>query len=104
MISPLAALVRLHELNVDPPKSKATRQRQEERLLQALSSRLRAHYDHARARYGDSALVPLERNVCRGCYMRQPSVLNEIEEGISQCENCGRLNYDADLAFEELVG
>ena len=104
MISPLAALLRLHELNTEPPEDEAKRRRHEQRLMVALPDRLQAHYETARRRYGLTAVVPLERGICRGCYVRQPSAPKSIEEGVFSCQSCGRVLYDQEAAFEELVG
>lgn len=103
MISPLAALVRLHELTIDPPADQEVRIRLEGRLRQAMSARLQAAYENALRRYGASALAELDRGICRGCYVRQPAGLVAISGHVHQCQNCGRLIYDPDEAWEEVA-
>jgi hypothetical protein len=36
--------------------------------------------------------------------MRQPNSGNEIAEDIHECQNCGRLLYDPDVAYDYSVG
>ena len=104
MIAPLAALLRLHELQTSGEAESPMGRREEARLLQPLSSALLEQYQNLQRRYGDSAIVPMERRICKGCYMRQPAIPEEVEEDVHVCQNCSRLLYDPDVAFGLSVG
>lgn len=104
MIAPLAALIRYHELKTDNSEKTSYNKREEARLLASMSDDLKNRYEMAVRRYGAKAVVPLERGICRGCFMRQPAILPEIEEDVHACQNCGRLLYDPDVAYELSVG
>jgi predicted nucleic acid-binding Zn-ribbon protein len=103
MIAPLAALLRYHELKTQGTAAALTR-REEARLLQSLTLDIQRRYSNLSKRFEASAVVPLERGICTGCYMRQPADLKEIGEDIHECQHCGRLLYDPDVAFELSVG
>lgn len=106
MIAPLAALIRYHEVQAGIAAGAATARGQVEtpRLLQAMSPNLTARYMKTFRRYGKDAVVPMERGICMGCFMRQPTNSPEVDEDIHQCESCGRLLYSPDVAFELAVG
>jgi predicted nucleic acid-binding Zn-ribbon protein len=53
-------------------------------------------YDRIFKKKGDAAVVPLEGDICGGCHMKV--VIGTIqslkqEEGLTQCESCGRILY-----------
>lgn len=106
MIHPLAALIRLHELNVAAPTGEAERTHANEqvRMLQAVSPSLHQRYLRIHARHGESAVVPREDGVCTGCHVRQPAAARPVEDAIFQCQNCHRLLYERDEAYELSVG
>lgn len=105
MIHPLAALIRFHEMQTEASaKPEAPPQQEALRLQQAMSPTLQHHYLKLFARYGSTAVLPLRRGVCTGCHMRHPAGAGKLAEGVSQCQNCHRLVYDADEAFELCVG
>lgn len=103
MIAPLAALLRLHELHIEGADING-RGAEINRLRQSMSDRLNERYEQLLSRHGHTAVAELERGICRGCFMRQPGQTVELEEDVYQCENCGRLLYDPDVAFELSVG
>lgn len=103
MNTPLSSLRRLHELEqaVSSAEKSAS---EKERLSKRLDSKLLARYRQALQRHGESAITELQHgNVCSGCYMRQPVVPRILAENICQCENCGRLLYDADVEMDYLL-
>lgn len=102
MISPLAALLRLHEKTapnaedgITPPGARETA-----RLERSIDPKTLSRYRIACERYGAEAMVELDRNVCTGCNMRQPSRPRVLEEDILQCDSCGRIVYDPDAAYD----
>jgi hypothetical protein len=104
MIAPLAALLRYHDLQTEAGHAEISENQEVVRLKQAMSDGLYRKYLRTHRRHGLSAVVPSERGVCSGCHMRQPAGAPEIEEDISECQNCGRLLYDPDVAFDYSVG
>ncbi len=110
MIPAVQALIRLHELSY----STGTGMRPDRERLQAEMERCKAsippevlqRYEHLQRRYGARALAMLERNICKGCFISQPSTLKEIAEDIYVCQHCGRLLYPIDVigAYEVRVG
>lgn len=98
MISPLQALIRIHEMNVEEPDFRDSVEKG--RLEQSFSSALARKYGLTFRKFGAAALVPMERGVCRGCYTRQPAMMEEIDEDVHECFNCGRLIYDPDVAYD----
>ncbi|MCC5877198.1 MAG: hypothetical protein JJU11_13335 [Candidatus Sumerlaeia bacterium] len=99
MISPLAALLRLHEMvneGEDSPEMV--------RVAQSLSPTLARKFEITRRRFGATAVVPMERGVCKGCYTCQPAMVPEIDDDVHECFNCGRLIYDPDIAYDYFVG
>lgn len=103
MIAPLSALLRLHEFNCGIT-SATLGNIDRERLLAAVDPVVMARYERLLKRFGQSAVVPMERQVCSGCHMRQPAEPKHLDMDIYQCENCHRLLYDPDLACELSVG
>lgn len=85
-------------------EGKETHRREETRLLQSLSPDALRHYTNAERRYGISAVVPMAKQSCTGCHVRQPKMLAEVAEDVHECQNCGRLLYDPDVAYELSVG
>jgi predicted nucleic acid-binding Zn-ribbon protein len=105
MIAPLAALIRYHELKTEPAVGQsAARASEEFRLLQSIPNDLQKRYVRVAKRHQISAVVPFERGVCTGCHMRQPSVPQEVAEDVYECQNCARLLYDPDVAYDYSVG
>lgn len=104
MITPLQALLRLHELQY----STGTGMRADRDRLQAEMERCRAsiptlllqRYENLQQRYGARAIASLERNVCKGCYISQPATLKEIAEDLYVCEQCRRLIYDPEMVID----
>jgi predicted nucleic acid-binding Zn-ribbon protein len=105
MISPLVALIRLNELESDAAATPSpNRTAEAHRLTQAFSTETQHRYLRMRRRYGATAIVPVERGICMGCFMRQPAVPKEIEEDVYECQNCGRFLYEPEVAFDYSVG
>jgi predicted nucleic acid-binding Zn-ribbon protein len=106
MIAPLAALLRLHEINetVRTQGEKAVNRSEVNRLLQSLTPQLHRHYLTACRRFGETPIAVIERGACTGCHTRQPAQLPEIDEGVYQCHHCGRLVYLPEEAYELYVG
>lgn len=105
MISPLAALLRLHEIHLAKNGTPdAPRNAEVSRLLQALTPALHQRYVNTLRRHGVNAVAPLEHGICMGCFMRQPSQPQQIDEGLFLCQHCGRILYDRDEAYEASVG
>lgn len=104
MISPLAALLRLHEINVSSPRPDGPRSAEVQRLLLALTPELHQKYLNNYLRHGSMAVVPVERGACTGCYTRQPRQPYYVDDGVLECQHCGRLLYDRDEAYELSVG
>lgn len=103
MNTPLSSLRRLHELEqaIHAAEKSAC---EKERLAKRLDAKLLTRYRQALQRHGETALAELQHgNVCSGCYMRQPVVPQRLAENICQCQNCGRLLYDADVEMEYLL-
>lgn len=104
MITPLQALLRLHELQY----STGTGMRSDRDRLKAEMERCRAslpasllhRYENLQRRYGVRAIASLERNVCKGCFIAQPATLREVAEDIYVCEQCGRLMYDPEMVID----
>ena len=84
MIAPLAALIRLHEMRTEFSDEKETHRREETRLLQSLSPVVLRHYTNAERRYGMSAVVPMAKQSCTGCHLRQPKLLAEVAEDVHE--------------------
>lgn len=106
MIHPLAALLQYHEIYSGPVQGPgdATRRPDTHRILQAVSPALHQRYLKIHRRYGANAIVPRNRGICSGCHVHQPAASQEVERGVFQCQNCHRLLYDPDEAFELSVG
>lgn len=101
MISPLAALIRYHELTTESPsEGTPVRTSEEFRLLQSIPQDLQKRYLRVHKRYNASAVTTLERGICTGCHMRQPAAAPEVAEDVHECQSCGRLLYDPDVAFD----
>ncbi|MEO8377368.1 MAG: hypothetical protein ABI579_06830 [Candidatus Sumerlaeota bacterium] len=105
MIHPLAALIRFHEIQSDGVvRPEGSLPAEALRLQQVLTPTLQQHYEKLFARYGSTAVLPLRRGICTGCHMRHPAGAHRLAEAISQCQNCHRLVYDPDEAYELCVG
>lgn len=55
-----------------------------------------ALYERLIVRKGDSAISPLEHEICGGCHMKVPTqvaVQVRMSQGVPQCPNCGRILY-----------
>ena len=53
-------------------------------------------YESLFVRKGDSAISPLEHEICGGCHMKVPTqvaVQVRMDQGVPQCPNCGRILY-----------
>lgn len=53
-------------------------------------------YERLIVRKGDSAISPLEHEICGGCHMKVPTqvaVQVRMSQGVPQCPNCGRILY-----------
>lgn len=53
-------------------------------------------YERLIVRKGDSAVSPLDHEICGGCHMKVPTqvaVQVRIGQGVPQCPNCGRILY-----------
>ncbi len=103
MIAPLAALLRLHEYCTEGKKA-PKRGAEVNRLRQSLSEELSERYDGLVEQHGAGAIAELDRGICTGCFMRQPDQTIQVEEDIYACQNCGRLLYDPDVAYDYSVG
>jgi predicted nucleic acid-binding Zn-ribbon protein len=78
-----AGAVRLRELEADHA-----------RLGAGVSEGALELYKRLFAKKGDSAVVPLENEVCGGCHMKVPAQVGaqvRAEQGITQCPQCGRI-------------
>lgn len=106
MIPPLAALVRFHELTLETSAQAdaVSRLAEKNRLLTSMSPDLQKHYAKIQRRHGISAVVPMKRGVCTGCFVRQPARPVEVDEEVYECFQCNRLLYDPDVAYELSVG
>ena len=64
-------------------------------LADALSPELLQSYERLMKRF-DRAVVPVHRSTCLGCFMSLPTAQAQTvkrQEGIKECENCGRILY-----------
>ncbi len=105
MIAPLAALLRLHEMETGAENGTSTEKiSNKDRLLQSLDEEMIEIYQKLALQYGVTAVTTVEKNSCMGCYMRQPSHKEELAEDIYRCHNCGRFLYEPDAAYELSVG
>ncbi len=62
-------------------------------LLEGVDPRLMARYEQLRDHKGGTAVVPIVRGACGGCFTQQPpQKLNEVrkEDALHTCEFCGR--------------
>jgi predicted nucleic acid-binding Zn-ribbon protein len=102
MIAPLAALLRIHEarheggLPLDPDTS--------ERLTFHLGAPTLRRYEMATKRLGADAVAPIERGACSRCHVLLPRQPKTLADDIYQCESCGRILYDPEVAFDLSVG
>jgi predicted nucleic acid-binding Zn-ribbon protein len=67
-----------------------------EQLATAIDDDLLDRYNRLFASKGDSAVVPLEHEVCMGCHMKittQTAVRVKANREIMSCEQCGRILY-----------
>ncbi len=71
-----------------------------ERCRASLPAALLQRYQTLQHRYGARAIASLERNVCKGCFIAQPTTLKKVAEDIYLCEQCGRLMYDPELVID----
>lgn len=106
MIAPLAALLRLHEINVEAQErgNQVIDRGEVRRLLQAITPELHDRYIKLYRLHGADAILPMRRSACTGCHTRQPAMLAQLDDCIYICEHCGRLMYYRDDAYELYVG
>ena len=105
MIDSMSALLRLHELEFDKAHlSDEDRRRiriEIDRCRAELNPELLQRYETLKGRYGRTALVQMVRNTCMGCFISIPeSRAGEITDEIGCCEQCGRLLYNPEFAFD----
>ncbi len=101
MLPPLNALLRLHELRRGAdPESDYSLTEEHTRLIERLSPKTRQRYERALRRFGDTAVVSAERGICKGCFVLQPAIPEQLDDDITQCQSCGRLLYDPDTAYD----
>ena len=104
MFTDATALVRLHEIEhglVDRIRPDDERGRAEiERCRAEIDPPLLAKYERLKVRYGMGALAAAEDGICPGCRISLPSsVAGRLKSGVTFCDHCGRILYDADRVF-----
>jgi predicted nucleic acid-binding Zn-ribbon protein len=105
MIHPLAALLRLHEINVETARTHQPLNREEvSRLMQALTPAMIERYRVLYREYGEDAVAPVRRGACTGCHTRTPAKMPRLDDEIYECERCGRILYIPAIAYEMYVG
>lgn len=106
MIAPLAALLRLHEINMESVRNggNAVDRREVSRLLQAITPEMYEQYKRLYRKFGGDAVAPLGRGACMGCHTVQPARLEKAGEHIYVCDNCGRFVYEPHVAYDMYVG
>ena len=105
MIDSMSALLRLHELEFDKTHVSAEENRrikiEKDRCRAELDPELLQRYETLKGRYGRTALVQMERNTCMGCFISIPEARAEdITDELGCCEQCGRLLYNPEFAFD----
>jgi predicted nucleic acid-binding Zn-ribbon protein len=100
-VAGIAALVRLAELDAEPPAGPelAAEQRLAARraLVARLSHDLKSGYERALLAGRQPPVVRLSGSGCAGCYVRLPTILEQrirFVRGVAACPRCLRLVYD----------
>ncbi len=68
------------------------------RIVSELKDHINRKYTRLTNRYGN-AVVPIVNNICQGCYLVLPTQMISVEEKnetVVTCPNCGRILYWAD--------
>ncbi|MFH0795327.1 MAG: hypothetical protein V2A74_14995 [bacterium] len=105
MIDSMSALLRLHELKFDhghaSDEEKRRIKKEIDRCRAELDPELLQRYETLKGRYGRTALVQMENNTCMGCFISIPaSKAENITDELGCCEQCGRLLYNPEHAFD----
>lgn len=97
LLHTLSTLARLHELNFSKA-GETVKGNLEKKLCESeISSEILKQYHIVAERYGKTALVPIQKNTCTGCFITQPRTgPNELAPGIYQCTHCGRFLFSPD--------
>ena len=103
LIRTLSALVRLHELKHANSQKRSSRDaNQIARCESEISPEILKLYQIMEERYGSTALVPLKKEICTGCYLHQPKSGGiELTGQVYQCHYCGRLLYQLEDLYDE---
>jgi predicted nucleic acid-binding Zn-ribbon protein len=103
LIHTLSALVRLHELKHASAAEWSSRvDREMARCESEISPEIMKRYQIMEERYGKTALVPLKKGICTGCYLHQPKSGGiELSNQLYQCHYCGRLLYHLEDLYDE---
>ncbi|MCX6999736.1 MAG: hypothetical protein NT106_05490 [Candidatus Sumerlaeota bacterium] len=103
LLHTLSALTRLHELEFGTEKGTVRTDIERIRCEHEISQAILKRYNILVERYGKTALVPIENNICSGCNIKQPNTGPiEVSSQIYQCSHCGRLLYYPDDLYEDL--
>ncbi len=104
LLHTLTALVRYHELQHSRHGTSPRILSELIALKDEIPAEVMQRYRVLEERYGQTALVLLNDDVCMGCFIRQPaSALREIAPNLHQCNHCGRLMYEQDHLDDEEV-
>ncbi len=84
----------LKEINKEHEKEELKLQHEREKLVARIGEEDLERYERIRKAKGGSAVVPVRRNACGGCFSRvPPQKILEIRQNnrIYSCEHCGRI-------------
>jgi predicted nucleic acid-binding Zn-ribbon protein len=84
------------EVLTDIDSKKAEHFKQREELCRNLEKKLLSFYEKNRIWAGNTAVVPVRKQACYGCYMKlNDKTYSEIIKGdeIVNCPHCGRILY-----------
>lgn len=105
MYTGVAALVRLHDLTFgfDGEGHRFLENEEEteiDRCKAEIDPSVLAKYEQLKRRYGATAIVEVNGNICMGCRMALPSIkMNRLKSGVAFCESCGRMLFHPELAY-----
>jgi len=94
-------IVSVEKIEIDKAKGELFVQREE--LARNLEQKVLAFYEKIRIWAGNSAVVPVKKQACYGCYLKlndktYSEVISAVE--ICNCPHCGRILYIEPVSAE----
>jgi predicted nucleic acid-binding Zn-ribbon protein len=89
----------IKKLESDKVKSESTK----DKLIKKIDEKVLNFYNKIRRWAGDSAIVPMKKQACYGCYMKvNDTVYSNVVKAfeINTCPHCGRIIYKEDESCE----